>query len=571
MGTEFVVITPQPSLGEKIRRSLSGSGGYNVHIAGDFSEAIKLVPQTGSVLVFLDTEIGDNNLSILEIGYALRQLNDHIDFVIIAAQGETVEVGKLNARGTLYKPLDQVELIDLVNTIVSSQGKLAPEKPKQASAPVSASSPSQEFPWLQDINRAAQHLTRLTLESSAQAALITRDNQLWAYAGQLSQDAAQELTRTVQRYWDRESNSDLLRFVRLEATEQSHMLYATQLSPDLILALVFDGETPFSTIRSQAGRLASSLSSSPSSTQTVQLESPPAQEDDIGAFAFEDEAENGEGQFFPSITDLLNDVPPPNPPELSKSQIGVTRSPSQSGPPPLNPARPVSAPPVFTNEPVNLPNLFNQLDSDNGDRPPIDIVFDADNPESQIETRPHGAELPPDLAATRKHVPLPDSESLVETRPSTLFNNEGVQRIVVEPASPALYNLNYACLLVPRFEHHYLTGGLADVLGDWVPHICIAFGWRLEHLAIRPEYLQWVVNVPPSTSPAYLMRIVRQQTSERIFNDVPRFRKENPSGDFWAPGYLIMGGSQPHPPKLVKDFIKQTRQRQGVSPRTPPR
>jgi hypothetical protein len=42
-------------------------------------------------------------------------------------------------------------------------------------------------------------------------------------------------------------------------------------------------------------------------------------------------------------------------------------------------------------------------------------------------------------------------------------------------------------------------------------------------------------------------------------------KKENPSGDFWAPGYLIMGGTQPHPPQLVKDYIKRTRSQQGYS------
>jgi REP element-mobilizing transposase RayT len=77
----------------------------------------------------------------------------------------------------------------------------------------------------------------------------------------------------------------------------------------------------------------------------------------------------------------------------------------------------------------------------------------------------------------------------------------------------------------------------------------------LEYLAVRPEYIQWVVNVPPATSPGYLMRIMRQQTSEKAFVEFPRLKKENPSGDFWAPGYLIMGG-KPHPPQLVR--IDQT-------------
>ena len=117
---------------------------------------------------------------------------------------------------------------------------------------------------------------------------------------------------------------------------------------------------------------------------------------------------------------------------------------------------------------------------------------------------------------------------------------------------------------MPRFSAHYLTGDLAERLSEWLPTICVAFGWRLEFLAVRPEYLQWVVNVQPNTSPGSLMRIMRQQTSDKIFSDIPRLKKENPSGDFWAPGYLIMGGSQPHPPQLVRDYIKQARERQGV-------
>ena len=84
-------------------------------------------------------------------------------------------------------------------------------------------------------------------------------------------------------------------------------------------------------------------------------------------------------------------------------------------------------------------------------------------------------------------------------------------------------------------------------------------------MAVRPEYMQWVVSVPPNTSPGYLMRIMRQQISGKIFAEYPRMKKENPSGDFWAPGYLIMGGTQPHPQQLVRDYIKQTRQRQGDS------
>jgi REP element-mobilizing transposase RayT len=136
--------------------------------------------------------------------------------------------------------------------------------------------------------------------------------------------------------------------------------------------------------------------------------------------------------------------------------------------------------------------------------------------------------------------------------------------IVLEPVSAGLYHLTYACLLVPRFGAHFLTGDVADKLSEWMPIICVAFGWRLEYLAVRPEYLQWVVNVPPATSPGYVMRVMRQQISDKIFTAFPRLKRDNPSGDFWAPGYLIMGGTQPHPSQLVKDYIRQVRQRQGI-------
>ena len=41
------------------------------------------------------------------------------------------------------------------------------------------------------------------------------------------------------------------------------MLYATRLAKDMVLALIFDAETPFSTIRTQANQLVHSLSTLP--------------------------------------------------------------------------------------------------------------------------------------------------------------------------------------------------------------------------------------------------------------------------------------------------------------------
>ena len=91
---------------------------------------------------------------------------------------------------------------------------------------------------------------------------------------------------------------------------------------------------------------------------------------------------------------------------------------------------------------------------------------------------------------------------------------------MLEPVSAGMYHITYACLLVPRFSSHFLTGDISDRLSEWLPQICIAFAWRLEYLAVRPEYVQWVVNVPPSTSPGQ-KALPSPNASEATYTEAP--------------------------------------------------
>jgi REP element-mobilizing transposase RayT len=323
------------------------------------------------------------------------------------------------------------------------------------------------------------------------------------------------------------------------------MLYATRLADDVVLALVFDAETPFSTIRSQAGQLVNRLSTQgPEVAEPSVGQKPLPASYDVPTEFMEDES--SQDLNIPSIAEILSDVPPPRPepgrsplPSEEQEEYLPHPSPSRSR--------------QYSHESSPAVHANNLLVSNQNNEETVEHVvedFDATMP-SKSRQRPE----------TPIRRPMPGE--LDETRPHSITEVAG--RVMLEPISPGLYNLTYACLLVPRFSNHYLTGDMADQLSEWLPQICIAFGWRLEYLAVRPEYVQWVLNVPPATSPGYLMRIIRQQTSEKIFAEFSKLKKENPSGDFWAPGYLIMGGTQPHPPQLVKDYIKQTRTRQGYS------
>ena len=510
--------------------------GYRVQTTKGKGETVVRADEENSSLAFLDMDLGYR--AVLEIGQALRMLNPEIRLIVFSRETIPPSLDELQPWMFSPKPYFLPDVLNMLNnnSTPPSQFSNTPHHRE-----VQTSNPA--LPWLQDVTRAAQHLTRLTLESSAQAALITRGDSLWAYAGQLSQGAAKELAVAVTRHWDGQRGSDLLRFVRLEATKAEHMLYATRLADDVVLALVFDAETPFSTIRSQAGQLVNRLS-----TQAPDVAEPPVSQKPLPAtYDVPTEFVEDEGTQdldIPSIADILSDVPPPRP-EPSAKPV----EPQEDFSPAPSPSRSrqysrESSPAIHAND-VIVTNQENEQTVEH-------VVEDFD------ATLPSKSRRRPETPIRR---PMPGE--LDETRPHSITEVAG--RVMLEPISPGLYNLTYACLLVPRFSSHYLTGDMADQLSEWLPQICIAFGWRLEYLAVRPEYVQWVLNVPPATSPGYLMRIIRQQTSEKIFTEFPKLKKENPSGDFWAPGYLIMGGTQPHPPQLVKDYIKQTRTRQGYS------
>ncbi len=132
---------------------------------------------------------------------------------------------------------------------------------------------------MSDVNLAAQYLTSLSLESSAQASLITKQDQIWAYAGELPQPAAEELARTVSQHFQNGGGSDLARFIRLEETGGEYMLYATGLGGSFVLSTVFDAEMPFSKIRAQASNLAMALASPPPAEVAEEAQYAPEDED----------------------------------------------------------------------------------------------------------------------------------------------------------------------------------------------------------------------------------------------------------------------------------------------------
>lgn len=132
------------------------------------------------------------------------------------------------------------------------------------------------------------------------------------------------------------------------------------------------------------------------------------------------------------------------------------------------------------------------------------------------------------------------------------------------PGYPVIYSLYLSCTLVSRIPAHTINGPLSTLLIDWVKNLCLAFGWRLEQISLGEEFLSWVVSLPPGTSPAAHLKTIRQKTSRSIFETFPYLERENPSGDFWAPGYMISSSPDLPNSDTIDAFIRQTRCQQGA-------
>jgi REP element-mobilizing transposase RayT len=113
------------------------------------------------------------------------------------------------------------------------------------------------------IAQLALNLTQVSLEVSAEGTILTRNNQIIALAGHLSQQDTIELATVINNDWGTGGQGARLRFITLPSSGKEYMLYSTGTEDDLILSMIFAGSTPLRVIRQQGQRLIKALGEVP--------------------------------------------------------------------------------------------------------------------------------------------------------------------------------------------------------------------------------------------------------------------------------------------------------------------
>jgi DNA-binding response OmpR family regulator/REP element-mobilizing transposase RayT len=529
MGFKILVASPDRSLGEQISQKLR-EAKFSPLLASSVAEAAFIIQDEKCTIAVLDCHLTDPGADYLAEN--LHANFDDLRIIFIHSEEEGTESIKINQARDVYlpSPFFIPDLLEVINLWVADK--------KSSKINSKTSMKVREIPaglaWLQDVNKAAQYLTRLSLEIDAQVAMIIRDDRIWAYAGQLSKLATEELAQFVGHHWANSDGSDLARFVRLATTDCEYMLYATHLGSGFVLTLCFMSEMPFTKIRAQTAELARRLTDSHLEPINNYLQAH-KQKEKSTVTGETDGGNDQQGLAIQDDSDITSDaVSVANDENYVESQQVTLEE---------------QSPNLKFPDEHNLNSMNNQLTAS-------DQNSYTEIPPIEYETSQQKTSVP-----FENQLGQSDNLGSTSTQDISPVSQKSVQ---LESGCFGQHDLSYSCVLLPRLPDHILTEGLKDLLKNEISRLCLAFGWRLEQLNIQPKFLHWVVGVTPDVAASTVIQHIREQTSAVLFAESSRYTKENPSGDFWAPGFLVTGGRQSLTESMVRNFVQNTRSRQGI-------
>ncbi|NPV84539.1 MAG: hypothetical protein HPY45_00840 [Anaerolineae bacterium] len=225
--------------------------------------------------------------------------------------------------------------------------------------------------------------------------------------------------------------------------------------------------------------------------------------------------------------------------------VDIPTQPIRVAPPPISIPEETTTEPVSSTQPVKVRAAGEAPDK-------ILSTVKANLIEIALQSHPSTPEQPLDSSIVEEKE-IPEESQAMEAEEN---KREGFSSLFA--------NLSYTCVLVPRFQETFIDQGLNNLLSTTVPKICMIFGWTLEKLEIKPNYMLWSVQVNPAVSPGNLIRVIRKRTSKNIFEAYPQLKLLNYTEDFWAPGYLVVSGIEKLNNDMLSDFIQQTYRRKNL-------
>ncbi len=159
MTKSLLLVTNDAALSNLMQQGIQ-KAGYHLHIAKHKGEAVILTDTENCSLAFLDLDIGEH--LVTEIGRSIRTVKPTINLILFSDDDTSPVLDEIRPWILLRKPFHIPDLLTMLN---DNPFEPTPSRASDESSAVPLTdNENNELVWLQDVTKAAQHLTRLTLE-----------------------------------------------------------------------------------------------------------------------------------------------------------------------------------------------------------------------------------------------------------------------------------------------------------------------------------------------------------------------------------------------------------------------
>ena len=524
-----LIITPYSDFGAIINQSLSNDPSLNVNVASNKNEIqAYLINKLAYDYALLDLDLGESK--VLELGFSLRGNFPNIEIILISKKEPSMGMDELRPWKLLRKPFVQLDLESIFHGGNNNSTGEAEVVDLNFNEWVDIT----PHAWWDDEIRVTKTLITAISNLDVQEAFLFSSEDILAQAGKMDGAAVEECSKLVGNIKLEKDTLEILKPIHLKTTKTNHFIHATILAVGILLALLYDADTPLKDIRVQSRHLTQIL-------KNPQLSNPEE-----------------------------NAVPKTPKVQLEDKQNGSATDQTKTG----NLNKEASR----THHPrlILYPNRFRKQQKETGLLQKVEgpISFqDSQIPENikplplNIPDRSKVKEPNPNTGRIEIHLPRAGEEQQkADWLQDTLrWVSPSVQAPKLDRhfslCSPelSLFDLYYTCLLIPRLKSQSLDGDITDFLKEALPELFLANGWRLEAMDIGPSFLQWLVRIPPTIAPADHINNIRMQSSRKILGNFARLNRDELLKDFWAPGYLLGSGQNLFQAEDIIEFIRLNR------------
>lgn len=168
--------------------------------------------------------------------------------------------------GQTTLPADLTFSDEAATTDAARSASVAEPAESDGSAPVPLFSKVDD-PYVRQL---AVVMTQTMSELTAEATLLTLDDAIVAYAGELQPDDLNDLRQAIENDWTAEPGRARLRFLTLPDDGRHFMLYSRGTIDGLTLSLVFAGSKSLTAINRQGDRMLQALAQAPTMDETTE-------------------------------------------------------------------------------------------------------------------------------------------------------------------------------------------------------------------------------------------------------------------------------------------------------------